>query len=224
MLACVALWGRHLVHIFDRGFASSPWLGLCFASLQRLVLRCPHKNYLIEESSGQGRKAWAIAPGSKAWGQRDLWDSYHRRGQVASELASAVRHPDYRERPLWLVLSRLPGGQPWYLLTTEQVHPAEDDCRVVLASSRRWQSERSWRHAQSEVGEDQPSAWQACTDHADAARSLASGTESALANRSSSSCVASPSAVSMSNGFVARSICQPAKRKMAARLCTSCPQ
>ena len=152
MLACVALWGRQLVHIFDRGFASSPWLGLCFASLQRLVLRWPHKDYLIEEASGRGRKAWEIARGRKAWGKREIWDRYHQRWQGASVLAFAVRHPDYRDRPLWLVLSRLPGRRPWYLLTTEPVHTEEDAWRVVFAYSRRWHIEMSWRYAKSELG------------------------------------------------------------------------
>lgn len=82
--------------------------------MPRLVLRWQHKDYLIEEASGRARKAWEIARGRKAWGKREIWDSYHGRGPLASTLAFAVRHPDYRDRPLWLVVSRLPGRRPWY--------------------------------------------------------------------------------------------------------------
>ena len=156
MLACVALWGKQVIHIFDRGFVSSPWLGLCFATLQRLILRWPHKDYLIEETSGRARKAWEIARGRKAWGKREIWDSYHQRWQIASTLAFPVRHPDYRDRLLWLVISRLPGRRPWYLLTTEPVQTEDDAWRVVFAYSRRWQIEMSWRYAKSELGFECP--------------------------------------------------------------------
>jgi hypothetical protein len=155
MLACVALWGQRLVPIFDRGFASSPWLGLCFASLHRLVWPWPHNHYLIE-ASGRGRKAWEIARGKKAWGQREIGESSPQRWQLASTLAFPVRHPDYRDRQLGWVISRLPGRRPCYLLTTEPVCTEEEAWRVVFAYSRRWQIKMSWRYAKSELGLECP--------------------------------------------------------------------
>ncbi len=137
MLACVAAWGRKLIHVFDRGFAGSPWLRLCFALRQRIIVRWPHGHYLIDEK-GQARKAWQIARGKRAWGKRTIWNAHLHRYLETSVLAFPVTHPDFSV-PLCLVVSRQgKGRRPWYILTTEEVKTEEQAWKIVLAYARRW--------------------------------------------------------------------------------------
>jgi hypothetical protein len=151
LLACVATWGRRLMHVFDRGFATGPWLHLCLALQQSLVVRWPHGQYLVDEC-GQARKAWEIARGKRAWGRRRIWNEHLHRHLDTSVLAFSVRHPEFRE-PLWLVVSRQgKGRRPWYLLTTEEVTTEAQAWKLVFAYARRWEIESVWRFAKSELG------------------------------------------------------------------------
>lgn len=75
-------------------------------------------------------------------------------------LAVEVRHPDYADKPLWLVVSRPGKGRtPWYLLTNEPVLCDEDAWRVVLSYKRRWEVESAWRYSKSELAMESPRLW-----------------------------------------------------------------
>jgi hypothetical protein len=50
--ACVKAWGRRLLHIFDRGFAGSPWIGICLDRAIRFLLRWP-KDYKLRDAEAQ---------------------------------------------------------------------------------------------------------------------------------------------------------------------------
>jgi len=67
----MAAWGRRLLHIFDRGFAGSPWIGLCFDRTLRFLLRLP-KDYKLRDAAGSIRKAWQITCGKREWTQRQV--------------------------------------------------------------------------------------------------------------------------------------------------------
>ena len=36
---CAAAWGQRVIHVWDRGYASSPWLGQAFRFQVRFILR-----------------------------------------------------------------------------------------------------------------------------------------------------------------------------------------
>jgi hypothetical protein len=38
---CVAAWGSQVVHVWDRGFASAPWMGGAQEQEVRFILRWP---------------------------------------------------------------------------------------------------------------------------------------------------------------------------------------
>jgi hypothetical protein len=163
LLHCVATFGRRVMHVFDRGFATQPWLHLCFALQQRLVVRWPHGQYLIDEQ-GRARKAWQIARGKRAWGKRLIWNAHLHRHLETAVLAFPVRHPDFAQ-PLWLVVSRQgKGRRPWYLLTTEAVRTEQQAWRIVFAYVRRWDIEGTWRFSKSELGFECPRlrTWECC--------------------------------------------------------------
>jgi Transposase DDE domain len=163
LLDCVAAWGQRVIHVFDRGFAGSPWLHLCFARRQRLVVRWPHGQYLIDEQ-GRGRKAWQIAHGKRPGDRRRICNAHLGRHLDTAVLAFPVRHPDFAV-PLWLVVSRQgKGRRPWYLLTTEEVRTPEQAWKIVFAYARRWEIEGTWRFSKSELGFECPRLreWENC--------------------------------------------------------------
>ncbi len=155
----VQVWGRLVVHVFDRGYASSVWLGALSAFAVRFVLRWRH-DYQLVDAQGQTRLAWKIVQGKRAWGKgRPLWDARRRNHVQASVFACPVTHPDFPRWQLWLVVGRRQGGTPWYLLTNEPIETEEQAWAVVLAYARRWQIELAWRNCKSELGMQSPRVW-----------------------------------------------------------------
>jgi hypothetical protein len=68
--ACVAVWGRRLWHIFDRGFAGSPWIGTCLDRTLRFLIRWP-KDYKLrdaeaQQAQGLADQAWQTVLGTAA--------------------------------------------------------------------------------------------------------------------------------------------------------------
>jgi hypothetical protein len=143
-------WGRSLIQVFDRGYASSPWLGALRGFDVRFILRWK-TNYHLVDATGIKQAAWKIARGKRGLAPRTLFDAVHRRNVEGSVLFFSVTHPDYPDWPLTLVVGRRKGGQPWYLLTNEVVQTAEDAWKVVLAYARRWQVEMAFRNLKSEM-------------------------------------------------------------------------
>lgn len=151
-------WGRQVRHVWDRGFAGTPWLFQVLETNLRFVLRWP-KRYKLLDPWGDWRKAWEIARGKRAWASYYLYDPKRKERRKVSVLAIAVTHPEHA-RPLWLVVARLKGSkEPWYLLTSDVIRTADDAWGVVSAYARRWQIEQTWRYNKSELGCESPRVW-----------------------------------------------------------------
>jgi hypothetical protein len=158
LLQCRAAWARGVVHVWDRGFAGSPWLGLALDLEVRFVLRWP-KRYQLVDQQGRQLAAWKLLRGQRSWEQRMLWDSHARQQRKVGVVAVPVTHADFPDQ-LWLVAARLgKGHEPWYLLTSEPVETAAAAWGVVLAYGRRWQIEMTWRYGKSELGMESPRVW-----------------------------------------------------------------
>jgi len=156
---CAHAWGQRVLHIFDRGFAGSPWLDEVLSRHLRFVLRWP-KRYKLLDQRGQLRKAWEIARGQRSWCQRQLWDAHRHCWRKTGVLALPVRHPDHADQVLWLVVSRPgQGREPWYLLTTEPIALQDDAWQIILAYARRWQIEMAWRYGKAELAMESPRLW-----------------------------------------------------------------
>lgn len=156
-------WGRRVCHVWDRGFAGTPWLDEVQARQLRFVLRGPGRYKLLGPRAGwQPAKAWELARGQRSWDFRLLWDAHKQCERRTGVLAVPVWRPDdvTHARPLWLVVARRGQGQePWYLLTSEPVQTAEDAWQVVYTYARRWQIEMSWRYGKSELAMESPRLW-----------------------------------------------------------------
>jgi hypothetical protein len=152
-------FAQQVLHVFDRGFAGSPWLTQVFAHHLRFVMRWP-RAYKLLNSNGQLLKAWQIARGKRSWQQRYVWDARRHCQRKVGFLALEVAHPDYPHLNLWLVISRQGHGrQPWYLLTNEPIFSDDDAWRIVLAYARRWQIEMAYRYTKSELALESPRLW-----------------------------------------------------------------
>lgn len=143
-------WGKSLIHVFDRGYASSVWLGALRGLQARFILRWKTK-YQLVDATGLKQAAWKIARGKPGLAPRTIWDAVHHRNVEGRVLFFPVTHPDFPDWPLTLVVGRRKGGKPWYLLTNEVVTTAEEAWKVVLAYARRWQIEMAFRNLKSEM-------------------------------------------------------------------------
>jgi hypothetical protein len=147
---CAAAWGTAVRHLWDRGYAGSPWVQAAITAQVRFVVRWKKGNKLLD-NWGEERKAWEIARGKRSlsyWLLRDTRSKELSKVGVVAIPVTLVDHP----QPLWLVVARLgKGREPWYLLTADPIHTAEEAWEVVLAYVRRWQIELVWRYSKSEL-------------------------------------------------------------------------
>lgn len=148
------LWGKEVIHIWDRGFAGNPWLTQAFLHGARFVLRWP-KNYYLLDEQGQLRKPGQLSKGKRSWNHRLLWDARHRCQRQTGILALPVFDPTHHQ-PLWLVIARRKGQSPWYLLTSQPAHTSDLAWQIVLAYARRWQVEMAIRYNKCELAFESP--------------------------------------------------------------------
>lgn len=143
-------WGNTLLHVFDRGYCGSPWLGALRGFKSRFIVRWKTNYHLVDER-GEKRAAWKIPRGKVGLAPRTIYDAVHHCNVEGSVLFFPVTHPDYSDWPLTLVVGRRKGDKPWYLLTNEVVNTAEDAWKVVLAYARRWRIEVAYRNLKSDL-------------------------------------------------------------------------
>lgn len=156
------LWGRKVIHVWDRGFAGSPWTIQALNHRLRLIVRWNLRYHLVGPD-GRKQEGWKIALGKRSWDHRMVWDARRRCKRKTGIIAFPVHLPD-DERPLFLVVSRPGyGRKPWYLLTSEPVHTSDQAWNIVFAYARRWQIEMSLRFTKSEMAFESPRllTWQA---------------------------------------------------------------
>jgi hypothetical protein len=148
------LWGKEVLHVWDRGFAGNPWLTQAFLHGARFVLRWPKNYYLLDEQE-QLRKPGEISKGKRSWEHRLLWDARRRCQRQTGILAFPIADPTHHQ-PLWLVVARRKGQSPWYLLTNQPAHSPELAWQIGLAYARRWQVEMAIRYNKCELAFESP--------------------------------------------------------------------
>ena len=149
------LWARKVIHIWDRGFAGSPWTTLALDHHLRFILRW-NKTYHLIGPDGRKHEVWKIVRGKRSWEYRMIWDARRHCQRKTGVIALPIRLPD-DDRQLFLVVSRPGyGRKPWYLITTEPVYTAEQAWQIIFAYARRWQIEMSLRFTKSEMAFESP--------------------------------------------------------------------
>lgn len=148
-------WGQRVVHVWDRGFAGTPWLEMAFVHAVRFVMRWP-KRYKLSPVEGESRPAWQLTRGKRSWGYRLLWDARRRCWRKTGVIAVPVRDSVY-DQDLYLVVARPgQGREPWYLLTCEPVRNEKEAWRIVFIYARRWQVEMALRFNKCELAFESP--------------------------------------------------------------------
>ncbi|WP_420644029.1 transposase [Candidatus Leptofilum sp.] len=155
---CAHHWGRRVVHVWDRGFAGSPWLEAATAHSLRFVLRW-QKKYSLIDAQGEKRLAWKICRGKRSFAKRLIWDARRKCWRKTGIYYVQVCH-EAANSPLFLVVSR-PGNSrsPWYLLTSEKIESVEDAWAIVFFYARRWRIEMGFRFAKSDLAFESPRLW-----------------------------------------------------------------
>jgi hypothetical protein len=156
-------WKGQVVHVFDQGYAGSPWtLALLAYPLVRFVIRWK-KGYKLVGPDGQAKLAWQLLRGKRAMDHKEIWDARRRVRRTVGIVFIPVHLPE-SSRPLWLVASRPGLGQkPWYLLTNLPVTNTEEAWHIVFMYARRWQVEMTLRFEKSELAFESPrlQSWEA---------------------------------------------------------------
>lgn len=149
-----SLWGKEVIHVWDRGFAGKPWLTQAFVQGARFILRWP-MNYQLLDEHEQLRKPGEISKAKRSWDHRLVWDARRRCERKTGVIAFPVFDRTFQQ-PLWLVVARRKGASPWYLLTSEPAHSPELAWKIVFAYARRWQIEMALRYNKSELAFESP--------------------------------------------------------------------
>ena len=154
------LFGKAVLHVFDRGYASTDWLGLLLAKADRFLLRWPSAFQLVDEQ-GRKKRAYRFSVGRRATSSKLVWDMVRKCQLKRSLLWQRCSHEDYADCPLTLIICRSgrKGRQPWYLLTNEPVENDQQAWKLVHAYARRWQIEQSFRFTKSELGMESCRLW-----------------------------------------------------------------
>lgn len=152
----VRKWGRLLVHVFDRGYASGPWLQVLEKYRARFVIRWI-KNHVFLTAAGEAKKLWQIGQGKKYLAHKEIRDPRTGEKMPCDLWWSAVRHPSSGES-LYLVKARVKQGV-MYLITNDPVKTEAQAWEVFFTYRRRWQIETSFRYAKCELALECPRLW-----------------------------------------------------------------
>jgi len=146
------VWGRRVIHIFDRGWAGGPWLQTLCHYHMRFIERW-RTDYVLLDGQGKPRKAWQLVQGKRVQVCAKLWNAHQRKMVPIGWLCVPVGHAEVPGARLFLIVVRSTAWRdPWYLLTNEPIETLEDSLRVIRAYARRWQIEWCFRFEKSELG------------------------------------------------------------------------
>lgn len=154
------LFGRSVLHVFDRGYASKEWLGLLLNQQDRFLLRWPSA-YKLLDTQGRQKRASLFSVGRRATSSQKVWDMVRKCAVRRGLLWQRCWHASYGDCPLTLIICRpgRKGRQPWYLLTNEAVENDKQAWKLVHAYARRWQIEQSFRFTKSELAMESCRLW-----------------------------------------------------------------
>ena len=153
---CVRQWGDLLLHIFDRGYASGPWIQVLQSLKVKFVIRWK-KGHFFFNANGEQKKLWQIGQGKKYLAHKEIYDVHTGEKMPCDIWWAPVWHPSYMYQ-LHVVKVRV-RKKVWYLITNEQIRTEIQAWEIVFAYRRRWQIETSFRYGKSELAMESPRLW-----------------------------------------------------------------
>jgi hypothetical protein len=152
----VRTWGTLLTMVFDRGYASGPWLQVLEGLRVRFIIRWI-KKHIFYDQEGREKKLWEIGRGKKYRAHKLIRESASGLKLACDLWWAPVRHPNYSQQ-LYLVKARL-RGSVCYLITNERVQTEEQAWEIFFSYKRRWQIETSFRYGKCELAMESPRLW-----------------------------------------------------------------
>jgi hypothetical protein len=152
----VRKFGPVLTFVFDRGYASGPWLEVLQKYRVRFIIRWI-KNHLFLTEDGKEKKIWQIGQGKKYRAHQLIRDAKSGLKVTCDLWWTAVRHTRYAGT-LYLVRARVQ-GKVQYLITNERVETEAEAWEIFFSYKRRWQIETSFRYAKCELALESPRVW-----------------------------------------------------------------
>lgn len=153
---CVRQWGDILLHIFDRGYGSGPWIQVLQALKVKFVIRWKKGHFFFNEK-GEKKKLWQIGQGKKYLAHKEIHDIYTGEKMPCDIWWAPVWHEAYAYQ-LYLIRVRVK-KKVGYLITNERIRTQEQAWEIVFAYRRRWQIELSFRYGKCELGMESPRLW-----------------------------------------------------------------
>jgi hypothetical protein len=152
----VRKWGDILIHVFDRGYSSGPWIELLQSLKVKFVIRWK-KNHFFIDNNGNEKKLWQIGRGKKYLSHKLVYD-IHTGQKIQCDIWWApVRHASYAHQ-LYVVKTRIK-KEVSYFITNEQVTTESQAWDVFFTYKRRWQIELSFRYGKCELAMESPRLW-----------------------------------------------------------------
>jgi hypothetical protein len=145
-----------LVHVFDRGYASGPWLQLLQSLRVRFVIRWIKKHYFFD-ATGLEKNLWQIGQGKKYFEHTLIYDPQSGIKLPCDIWWAPVRHASYAYQ-VYVVKVRV-RKKVWYLITNEPIKTASQAGDLVFTDKRRWQIETSFRYGKGELALESPRLW-----------------------------------------------------------------
>lgn len=146
-------WNTLVLHIFDRGYASGPWLALAQALHVKFVIRWI-KSHLFVDATGQQKKLWQIGQNKKYCSHKLVKDAKTGIKITCDLWWAPLTHASYIGQ-LYVVKIRS-GKQIMRLITNERIRTHEQAWEIFFAYTRRWQIETAFRYGKSELAMESP--------------------------------------------------------------------
>jgi hypothetical protein len=153
---CVRKWGNILLHVFDRGYASGPWIQFLQSLNVKFVIRWIKKHKFFD-ANGVEKKLWEIGRGKKYRAHKEIFDVHTGQKMPCDIWWTMVWHAS-SAYPLYCVKVRVK-KKVWYLITNESVKTEAQAWEIVFAYKRRWQIETSFRYGKCELAMESPRLW-----------------------------------------------------------------
>jgi len=153
---CVRKWGSLLTHVFDRGYASGPWIEKLGKLRVKFVIRWVKKHKFFD-SEGKEKKLWEIARGKRYRAHKLIFDTATGEKMPCDLWWGQVWHASYAE-PLYVLKIRLK-KEIGYLITNELVKNEKQAWDIFFTYKRRWQIETGFRYGKSELAMESPRLW-----------------------------------------------------------------
>ncbi|GAB3512055.1 hypothetical protein GCM10027341_52350 [Spirosoma knui] len=149
-----------VLHVLDRGYANSWTIEWMSHFAQDFLVRWK-KNHPLTQAQKGTKQTHLLARSCVAQGRKLLRDKERKLTKHVSVGWLAVSHPDYAQRPLWLLVvrDRKHHQPPMYLLTSVPIRDLFQAWELVHSYMHRWQIEQAFRVGKAELGMESPRLW-----------------------------------------------------------------